>query len=153
MTDSNANLEQTLESIGAQDIMLLFRRRAEKLLEIEDENIAKLRRKLELSADEDQEDAPTDGAVEDAKLVSQLNRFRLARDQLAEAVEFASGLSVYATGVENFSALPVPLPTSSVQRDFFKTDLADIFCSLCQAGFNSRFALFELTNQSIVNTS
>jgi len=151
VTDSNANLEQTLESIGAQDILLLFRRRAEKLLEIEDENIAKLRRKLALSVDEqDERDEPTGGAVEDAQLVSQLNRFRLARDQLAEAVEFASGLSVYATGVENFSRLPVPLPTGSVQRDFFKADLADVFCSLCQAPSPSSSVLFLNTSSSLV---
>ena len=65
-----------------------------------------------------------------ASLLNKINRLELSLAQLNSAIDFAQNLSIYATGPENFNPLPRALKINDNLKDFYSSDLADVFTAL-----------------------
>ncbi|CBY19582.1 unnamed protein product [Oikopleura dioica] len=120
VTDQNKQLIDTLESIGAVDVMQTFRSRAEAVLEKEQVNLAEI------------EKSPPAG-ISEAEHYNKLIRTRLLVEQIESSLEIAKRLVIYATPTGKFNQLPRPLAINRGLKDFIKCDLADVFTALVHA--------------------
>jgi hypothetical protein len=128
VTDPNENVKDTLEEIGAIDIMKKFVERARILHQMDSENFENL--KNAIYKDQRETLDKEDQHLADAALMNKLNRLELAVNQLDSAIAFAENMSVYLTPPDNFHALPWPVRVNKYQ-DLYKADLADVFVALC----------------------
>ncbi|CAG5090283.1 Oidioi.mRNA.OKI2018_I69.PAR.g12540.t1.cds [Oikopleura dioica] len=138
VTDPNEQLIETLESIGAQNIMGTFSSRAETVLQKEQENL------LELKTE-----GPGEGMTE-AEHYNKLIRTRLLVEQMESSIEASRQLVIYATPLGNFNQLPRPLAINNGLKDFIKTDLADVFVALAHAPRASENCLLLNSEAEIV---